>query len=226
MGMAVDKCIKYLLFSFNLLFWISGIIILGIAIYLKVSSKTWFMGAIPGVNLLIAVGVIIMVLGFLGCCGAIRENRIMLMLFFILLLLIFILLLTAGILGAVGVRKVEKSIRNLIESSPPLWNQTLLFQTGVQFFEEQAKCCGLTNGPSDWGSTFPTSCWCDNKTEACQLTNGRPVYARPCVKVLTSFIVKGALIILGVAFGIAVLLIFGMAFSMTLYCQLVKTDGL
>lgn len=33
-----------------------------------------------GVNLLIAVGGIIMILGFLGCCGAIKESRCMLML--------------------------------------------------------------------------------------------------------------------------------------------------
>uniref|UniRef100_A0A8C5IYP7 Tetraspanin 8 n=1 Tax=Junco hyemalis TaxID=40217 RepID=A0A8C5IYP7_JUNHY len=33
-----------------------------------------------GVNLLIAVGAIIMVLGFLGCCGAVKESRCMLML--------------------------------------------------------------------------------------------------------------------------------------------------
>lgn len=35
---------------------------------------------IPGVDLMIAIGVIIMVLGFLGCCGAIKENRCMLLL--------------------------------------------------------------------------------------------------------------------------------------------------
>lgn len=29
---------------------------------------------------MIAIGVIIMVLGFLGCCGAIRENRCLLLL--------------------------------------------------------------------------------------------------------------------------------------------------
>uniref|UniRef100_A0A8C3NJN3 Uncharacterized protein n=1 Tax=Geospiza parvula TaxID=87175 RepID=A0A8C3NJN3_GEOPR len=33
-----------------------------------------------GVNLLIAVGAIIMILGFLGCCGAVKESRCMLML--------------------------------------------------------------------------------------------------------------------------------------------------
>ncbi|KAI1238952.1 hypothetical protein IHE44_0012047 [Lamprotornis superbus] len=35
---------------------------------------------LAGVNLLIAVGSIIMILGFLGCCGAVKESRCMLML--------------------------------------------------------------------------------------------------------------------------------------------------
>lgn len=36
--------------------------------------------SVPGIDLMIAIGVIIVVLGFLGCCGAIRENRCMLLL--------------------------------------------------------------------------------------------------------------------------------------------------
>lgn len=38
------------------------------------------MDSLPGVDLMIAIGVIIMVLGFLGCCGAIRESRCLLLL--------------------------------------------------------------------------------------------------------------------------------------------------
>ncbi|XP_034142582.1 tetraspanin-8-like [Esox lucius] len=222
--MAVDKCIKYLLFFFNLLFCISGCFILGISIYLKVSSKTWFMGVVPGVDLLIAASVIIMVLGFLGCCGAIRENRIILMLFFILLLLIFILLLIAAILGAVGVNKTEESMKEWIKANLPLRNQTSKFQADMQKLEEQEKCCGLINGPSDWGSAVPNSCQCDNTTQECQLANGQQAYAKPCIKVLMIEMVKQALIILVIAFVLAVLLIFGMVLSMTLYCQTGKND--
>lgn len=36
--------------------------------------------SLPAIDLMIAIGVIIMVLGFLGCCGAIRENRCLLLL--------------------------------------------------------------------------------------------------------------------------------------------------
>ncbi|XP_045569945.1 tetraspanin-8-like isoform X1 [Salmo salar] len=117
--MAVNKCIKYLLFLFNLMYWISGCIILGVSIYLKVSMNgNMIMDEEVPIDLLIAAGVIIMVLGILGCCGDIKENRCMLILFFIGLLHIFILLLIAGILGVVREKVVLEDGR-LTEQLPP-----------------------------------------------------------------------------------------------------------
>uniref|UniRef100_A0AAZ3S8Q5 Tetraspanin-8-like n=1 Tax=Oncorhynchus tshawytscha TaxID=74940 RepID=A0AAZ3S8Q5_ONCTS len=138
--MAVNKCIKYSLFLFNLLFWISGCIILGVSIYLKVSKNGNVImdEAVPFVDLLIAVGVIIMVLGFLGCCGAIKENRCMLILFFIGLLLIFILLLIAGILGAVGEKKSQVWVKETLEKLLPLKDQKPEVQTDLQKLEVEA----------------------------------------------------------------------------------------
>ncbi|KAF3859691.1 hypothetical protein F7725_022090 [Dissostichus mawsoni] len=123
--MAVNKCIKYLLFFFNLLFWISGCIILGVSIYLKVSKdgNVITSESLPGIDLMIAIGVIILVLGFLGCCGAIRENRCLLLLFFISLLIIFVLLLAAGILGAVEEKKVKIWMKDRLKKFIPLSSQ-------------------------------------------------------------------------------------------------------
>ncbi|KAF3859700.1 hypothetical protein F7725_022099 [Dissostichus mawsoni] len=137
---------------------ISGCIILGVSIYLKVSKDGNITSeSLPGIDLMIAIGVIILVLGFLGCCGAIRENRCLLLLFFISLLIIFVLLLlAAGILGAL-------------------------------------KCCGVVNGPSDW-TKIPESCRC-NATETDCKSNA--IYQE----------------------------IFGMAFSMILYCQISRKDA-
>ncbi|XP_071187846.1 tetraspanin-8-like [Salvelinus alpinus] len=225
--MAVNKCIKYLLFLFNLLFWISGCVILGVSIYLKVSKNGNVImdEAVPFVDLLIAVGVIIMVLGFLGCCGAIKENRCMLILFFVGLLLIFILLLIAGILGAVGEKKSQVWVKESLAKLLPLKDQKPEIQTDLQKLEVEVKCCGLINGPSDWGSTVPSSCDCVDTTQVCQSADGRKVYSTPCAKFVTSFMEKHAIIALGIAFGIAVLMLFGMAFAMTLYCQIGKRDA-
>ncbi|VDP98838.1 unnamed protein product [Trichobilharzia regenti] len=48
-------------------------------------------------NLLIAVGFFIMLMGFLGCCGAIRESQCMLFLFFAFVFFCFTLLMAAGL---------------------------------------------------------------------------------------------------------------------------------
>ncbi|KAG7280976.1 hypothetical protein CRUP_016608 [Coryphaenoides rupestris] len=84
------KCIKYMLFFFNFIFWLAGGVILGVALWLRHDSKTsnllilQFEGhQAPGtfyisVYILIAVGAVMMFVGFLGCYGAIQESQCLL----------------------------------------------------------------------------------------------------------------------------------------------------
>ncbi|XP_035003651.1 tetraspanin-9 [Hippoglossus stenolepis] len=221
--MAVNKCIKYLLFFFNLLFWLSGCIILGVSIYLKVNQggNQITSESLPGIDLMIAIGVIIMLLGFLGCCGAIRENRCMLLLFFISLLLIFILLLAAGILGAVGESKVKDWVKKRLEEFTPISKQPPEVKEDVEKLQRQLKCCGLVNGPSDW-TKVPDSCRCNRTEPDCK---SDAIYQEPCGDKIISLMEQHMKVVLGIAFAIAVLLIFGMAFAMILYCQIGRKDS-
>ncbi|KAF1372132.1 hypothetical protein PFLUV_G00261930 [Perca fluviatilis] len=223
--MAVNKCIKYLLFFFNLLFWLSGCLILGVSIYLKVgkAGNQITSNSLPGVDLLIAIGVIIMVLGFLGCCGAIRENRCLLLLFFISLLIIFILLVVAGILGAVGENKVNDWAKENLDKLTPLSSQQASVQNDMQELQQELQCCGLLNGASDWG-VGPAPCNC-NATLTASVCKSTPIFTTPCGTKLISLIQSNLTVVLGIAFGIALLLIFGMVFSMILYCQIGRKDG-
>ncbi|CAL8279492.1 unnamed protein product [Gadus morhua 'NCC'] len=225
--MAVNKTIKYLLFFFNFLFWVSGCIILGVSIYLKVSKDGNAVTgeALPGVDLMIAIGVIIMLLGFLGCCGAIRENRCLLLLFFISLLLIFILLLAAGILAAVDKDKVNDWTKERLNDLLPLQDQTAEIKTDVQKLEAELKCCGLAKGPEDWGGAIPSSCNCNDTSQPCKTIAGHMVYTTPCSTLIIRVLEDNMVVVLGIAFAIAILLIFGMAFAMTLYCQIGKKEG-
>ncbi|KAM9328251.1 tetraspanin-8-like [Pholidichthys leucotaenia] len=224
--MAVNKCIKYLLFVFNLLFWIAGGIILGVSIYLKVTKdkNSLISGSLPGVDLLIAIGVIIMVIGFLGCCGAYRENRCLLLIFFIFLLLIFILLLAAGIVAAVSKDKFKELLKEGLDELIPLTDQPQTVQDDIHKLQKELKCCGLVNGQSDW-PVPPPSCKC-NVTD----TNPPPMcsvgfYSTPCADKIFELMEDFMKITLGIAFAIAILLIFGMVFSMVLYCQISRKEG-
>jgi ABC-type transport system involved in multi-copper enzyme maturation permease subunit len=109
------SCIKYLLFLFNFIFWVFGIgiIVAGAVIQIRYSNYINFLGDsfLSAPILLIAVGCVIAVMGFFGCCGAIRENYCMAMTFAVLLGLIFILELAAGIAGYILRNEVEQVIK-------------------------------------------------------------------------------------------------------------------
>ncbi|XP_032060914.1 tetraspanin-8 [Aythya fuligula] len=234
----VSSCMKYSMFIFNFLFWVCGSVILGISVWIRVSKDAQKelgvdSSLFAGVDLLIAVGSIIMVLGFLGCCGAIKESRCMLLLFFIGLLLILILQVTGGILGAVYRSQIETSLNTTLKDNVDLLQGTTAeakqFQETFQKFQTENKCCGLLNGAADWGNNFNTDidgsqiCGCDpNGEEAnlCVSYNRRYVYKTVCREVIIKYVQDHMLIIMGIAFGLAVIEILGLGFSMGLYCQI------
>ncbi|KAM6386762.1 tetraspanin-8 [Alca torda] len=234
----VSSCMKYSMFIFNFLFWVCGSIILGVSVWIRVSKDAQQeleidSSLFAGVDLLIAVGSIIMVLGFLGCCGAIKESRCMLLLFFIGLLLILILQVTGGVLGAVYRSQIETSLnKTLLENVKLLQNsseEAKAFQKKFHKFEREQQCCGLLNGPADWGKNFNTFigdskvCECEEanlSTDLCTIFDHRYIYKTPCKEVIMEYLKDHLLIIIGIAFGLAVIEILGLGFSMSLYCQI------
>ncbi|KAF4792394.1 tetraspanin 8 [Turdus rufiventris] len=125
---------------------VCGCIILGLSIWIRVTSAQQGMDSsmFAGVDLLIAVGAIIMILGFLGCCGAVRESRCMLMLFFIALLLILILQIIVGILGAVNKSKVESGFDLILSTMVDRLKSTAKEDKQYQedFLKFQRQTCG------------------------------------------------------------------------------------
>ncbi|XP_027524222.1 tetraspanin-8 [Corapipo altera] len=234
----VSSCMKYSMFIFNFLFWLCGSIILGVSIWIRVSKDAQQeleinSNAFAAVDLLIAVGSIIMILGFLGCCGAVRESRCMLLLFFIGLLLILILQVTGGILGAVYRSQVEASVNlTLMASVDALQSSSQdskVFQEKFQKIERKYQCCGLVNGPEDWGNNFKNPsgsyqiCQCElekSVQDLCFYFQGRYVYKTPCGEVIIKYLKDHLVIIMGIAFGLAAIEILGLVFSMSLYCQI------
>ncbi|XP_023414672.1 tetraspanin-8 [Loxodonta africana] len=232
----VSGCLKYSMFIFNFLFWLCGVLILGIAIWVRVSpggdeiisygdSSVHF--RVPA-NILISVGAIIMILGFLGCCGAIKESRCLLILFFIGLLLILLLQVAAGIIGAVFRPEYARIVNETLHEEAKLLSDTgdaaVKFQKTIAEFEEVFKCCGLVNGAADWGNNFEKyykSCECPpNSNSSCAIYEGKYVYKQTCVSSINQYLEKHIIIVIGIAFGLAVIEVLGMIFSMILFCQI------
>uniref|UniRef100_A0A9L0J3D1 Tetraspanin n=1 Tax=Equus asinus TaxID=9793 RepID=A0A9L0J3D1_EQUAS len=180
------------------------------------------------VNILIAVGAVIMVLGFLGCCGAMKESRCMLLLFFIGLLLILLLQVAAGILGAAFKSQTQRILNETLYDNVKLLSTAdesgKSFQEALSEFQEEFKCCGLVNGAADWGSNFQQhykSCECtDTSGSSCTTYDNKSVYKQPCISLIKDLVAKHILVVIGIAFGLAVIEILGLVFSMVLYCQI------
>lgn len=223
------------MFFFNFLFWICGTLILALAVWLRVSKdgKEIITAGNSGqdpyiaVNILIAVGAIIMVLGFLGCCGAVKESRCMLLLFFIGLLLILLLQVTAGILGASFKSEYSRILNETLHNNAKLLSEVSdeakEFQMTMTSLQAEFKCCGLIQGPEDWGNNF------ENAKESCNCTGSHckkfhvySVYPQSCLNLIKDAFEKNIIIVIGIAFGLAVIEVLGLVFSMVLYCQIGK----
>ncbi|KAM4881767.1 tetraspanin-8 [Thomomys bottae] len=238
----VSGCIKYSMFVFNFLFWICGCLILGIAIWLRVSKdskevltsgNSTSSDPFVAVNILIAVGAIIMILGFLGCCGAVKESRCMLLLFFIILLLILLLQVAAGILGAAfkseSIRVLNETLHTNVGYLSGKGENGEEFRKAMNSLQKELHCCGLINGASDWGDNFnqySESCKCpqasssSSSSDTCETYNGITVYKQTCISLIKDMVENYIIIIIGIAFGLAVIEILGLVFSMVLYCQI------
>uniref|UniRef100_A0A3Q0S2F0 Tetraspanin n=1 Tax=Amphilophus citrinellus TaxID=61819 RepID=A0A3Q0S2F0_AMPCI len=75
------KCVKYLLFIFNFIFWICGLALVVLGIVVQVSLHNTYKINDPSASgapiILIGVGLVIFFISFFGCCGAFKENYCM-----------------------------------------------------------------------------------------------------------------------------------------------------
>ncbi|MEE6499012.1 hypothetical protein FKM82_003285 [Ascaphus truei] len=150
------SCIKYLMFIFNFFIFLGGACLLGVGVWVFVdptgfreiiaANPLLFMGA----YLILAMGAMLFLLGFLGCCGAIRENKCLLLFFFMFILVIFLAELSAAILAFLFrenltkdffVREVKRHYHgsNNTEVFSSTWNSVMI----------TFGCCGV-NGPEDF----------------------------------------------------------------------------
>lgn len=235
------KCIKTLLFAFNFIFWLAGAAILGIGIWTEIDPGQFdaFLGnsgyALPA-KILIAAGAFVMVVGFLGCCGAIKESRPLLGAFFACLFLIFAAEAVAGILGFLYRDRVEEELTNTLKEEIQNNYGVKIDSTtnaNVDNLQIRLECCGSSNytdwRESEWKKLNPTkrvplSCCKEGKnTSTCNNDTGFDsdnIHTKGCLSELKQF-VDDHLIILGiVAVSIAGIQLLGMIFACCLFCSI------
>ncbi|NXH62001.1 TSN1 protein, partial [Rhabdornis inornatus] len=229
--------IKVMMILFNLAIFLGGGALLGVGIWVKVDGESFLniFGALSSsvlqvVNvayLLIVIGAILVVIGFLGCYGAQKESKCLLMMFFSVVLIIFIVEVAAAVVALVFTGLAETLLTGLVTpllkenygvdpAFTEIWNVTMT----------EVRCCGLNNYTDFDDSYFykkyhsyPRQCFGLSPplailTHVCLLQGCFPQILE---EIRTNAGVAG-----GVAAGIAALEIAAMAVSMYLYCRLDK----
>ncbi|KAM3870650.1 CD81 antigen-like [Diretmus argenteus] len=222
------KCIKYMLFFFNFIFWLAGGVVLAVALWLRHDSQTsnllilQFEGnQAPGtfyisVYILIAVGAVMMFVGFLGCYGAIQESQCLLGTFFFFLVVLFACEVAAGIWGFMNRDTISKELINFYDSAyikavdvsgSPSKDAAIKV---LEVFHSTLDCCG--KGDDSPLFTQISSSLCPKKSVE-DLMKSRDCH----VKLIELFSEKLYLIGLA-ALVVAVIMIFEMIFTMVLCC--------
>uniref|UniRef100_A0A8D2ZZE1 Tetraspanin 2b n=1 Tax=Scophthalmus maximus TaxID=52904 RepID=A0A8D2ZZE1_SCOMX len=119
------KCVKYLLFVFNFIFWLMGSFVLAVGLWLRFDPETVSLlngekapdTFFIGVYILIGAGSLVMLVGFFGCCGAVRESQCLLGSFFACLLIIFGAEVAAGVFGFLNKDKIIEDVQNFYSTT-------------------------------------------------------------------------------------------------------------
>ncbi|XP_016344206.1 CD82 antigen-like [Sinocyclocheilus anshuiensis] len=256
MGKGCIAATKYFLFMFNLLFFIFGAVILGFGLWVMLDNQKFITVLHEsttlkvGTYILIGIGSLSMLMGFLGCIGAIYEVRCLLGLYFTCLLLILIAQVTAAVLiyfqrDLVGDHTSE-SVQQAYSNGGPRDIMFFLSQTSEQawdYLQRTMKCCGWT-GPSNWTENvvinsqknnsqilYPCSCRNESisgtdikETGLCEaLSPEWPVFTTGCISSVEDWLLRNCGVILGVCVGIAVIELLGMILSMCL-CKSIQQE--
>ncbi|KAL3876935.1 hypothetical protein ACJMK2_034715 [Sinanodonta woodiana] len=145
----VNCVVKYLMFGFNVLFWLIGMAICAIGLWAW-TEKDMFtnIGKITQIPmdpalLFIIVGFLMFVIGFAGCIGALRENTALLLFFCIFVGLIFFVELVMGILGFVYKEWVHQEIKSQVRKMIVNYREDPDFQNLVDWIQRDwLYCCG------------------------------------------------------------------------------------
>lgn len=150
-----SKCVKYILFFLNVVFWLVGALILCIGAYLMTELRDiingfkdlWFQPAI----LITVVGAVLFIITFFGCIGSLRENICLLAFYGGCVAVILLILVAAGVTGYLLRGPLEEAIDDKLRKAIVFYRdekkQDLHFL--IDTTQTEMECCG-SRQYTDW----------------------------------------------------------------------------
>jgi len=240
------KISKFLLFFFNVLFWISGLILIVTGtIYVTTGNLKYLEDIIQPddrsvtklMYVMIGLGCIVFLIGFCGCCGAIRESRFLLGIYIGLLLVIMIAEIASGIYAILKknevINKVDEQLGKAINKHYPsdrnlTHNQNL--KKAIDYLQQSYNCCGVKDR-TDWQKSnwykersnetkykeTPLSCCPSQVEDQARLCFSEEKYFKSgCSQEITNFFKSKFPIVIGILVGIALFEILVVIFAFCL----------
>ncbi|KAF7662008.1 hypothetical protein LDENG_00249230 [Lucifuga dentata] len=214
----VITCLKTFLISYSLIFWFTGVILLAVGVWGKVSLEAYFsLASEKSTNapyVLIGTGAIIVIFGLFGCFATCRGSPWMLKLYAMFLTWVFLAELVAGISGFIFRHEIKAVLGDAYSKAVMTYNGTDSQSNAVDTIQRTLLCCGVKNY-TDWTDTayfkengIPASCCKDNTN--CSLDTLKDpkkavteVYNTGCFAKVTDLMEANLGIIAGISFGIA-----------------------
>ncbi|XP_059360487.1 tetraspanin-33-like [Carassius carassius] len=167
----VSPAVKYLLFFFNMIFWLIALILISIGVYSRIAKHETALACltVDPALLLMIVGILMFFITFCGCVGSLRENICLLQTFCIILTIIFLLQLVAGVLGFVFSDKALGKVTKMVNNAIKHYRDDIDLQNLIDYGQKQFNCCG---GISylDWSQNMYFNCSKENPSrERCSV---------------------------------------------------------
>ncbi|XP_064450972.1 tetraspanin-14 isoform X3 [Mirounga angustirostris] len=200
---------KYLLFSYNIVFWLAGVVFLGVGLWawsekgvLSDLTKVTRLHGIDPVVLVLMVGVVMFTLGFAGCVGALRENICLLKFFCGTIVLIFFLELAVAVLAFLFQDWVRDRFREFFESNIRSYRDDIDLQNLIDSLQKAQKVVN-------------TQCGYDVRTQLKSKWD-ESIFTKGCIQALEGWLPRNIYIVAGVFIAISLLQIFGIFLAKTL----------
>lgn len=234
--------IKLLLVVFNVIAVIIGLALLGIGAYSKYEygdilaiTESSFT-SIPA--MLMIMGGLVFILGFLGCFGSFRENRVVLIIYTILLVLVLMAEIVAIAISFIYKGKIEDSVEEGLHKKVDGYIEGVEDDVEIiDKIQETLQCCGVHNitsytGNAEWvkkhgNETVPASCCPDTtgETPSSTCSTATPgLYTEGCFDVASKTLEDNTGLIIGITIGFIVIQMVGVSLG-CVFCKRIARDG-
>ncbi|KAK9879532.1 hypothetical protein WA026_006603 [Henosepilachna vigintioctopunctata] len=224
--MATMACLKSLLMIFNFIFWISGIVIMIVGIWMAVDLYKYMELSIEYSKstpyVLIIMGAGIFLIGSFACCCTLKGQPKLLYVYGGILAVIFMLELGCGVSIYAYRDNLTKGFDSGLNQAMRNYNNNSRIAEDIDIVQRELHCCG-NHEAKDWinvaHSGIPESCC---KKEPCNTRNDFEINQEGCYDNIVKFLSSNITTVVIIAMSVTLFPLIGIILSCCLACLLNK----